>query len=340
MQLVSRRGPDLNPSSEAALHGAIEQAVGLLRWNRDYSRALKLLADLRSAIPLLALRYDLDDAALLIAQGDVEAGLENMRRMIDSDPGNLFIRSALGVEFIGLGRYDEAEESLQAASALNGIAASDRAQVYWLLFDLYRRKPQLDRAEEAWLAACRLDPALTIHRPKVIRAFIYWRHFQRAAEYIRQDTNEARASFFTGLSEFNGGRPGNGIRMWRMLVDNPFPGIEDCPDEYAEACLYLNQPRKAVDILRPLVDKGEIGIWRLLLLGLAYALIVDVASAKHFLNISLRLADTARPRESRNGAGNQVIHGGPARVTYGQIITATDLQAELDAFFIPLPQQH
>ena len=337
LQVVRTDASTLTPSVETELYEAVAQTLQLLRWSRDYGRALSLLERLSSAAPSTAQAFDLDMAMLTIANGDVEAGLEKLRRMIDDDPDNIYLRGALGAELIGIGRYNEAEAKLRAAAALETAHASDRAQIYGLLFDLYHRKPDVDRAEEAWIAGCELDPALSERRLDVIRMFIYWRHFGRAMDYIRRESNTARQYFYAGLCEFSTGRPPNVVKPWRLLADRRVEAVRDCPDEYAEACLYLNEPRKALDVLRPLVDAGDVAIWRVLLLGLAYALTVDLSSAKHFLDISLRLADSARPRESRRGTGSQIIHSGTARETYGKIITATDLRAELDVFFIPLP---
>lgn len=326
----------LTPAIELQLHGGIEQSLHLLRWNREYSRALNLLEGLHDAFPDLAQRYDVDAAMFRIARGDIDDGIGRLREMIDADPDNIYLRIALGAELIGLNRYDEAERSLRTATVLDTAPAVERAQACWLLFDLYRRKPDVNQADDVWQAACKLDPMLTANRTQVIRSFIYWGSFERAAHYLRQETNEARRHFYGGLGEFSSGRSAVAMKVWRALANRQIDGIEGCPDEYAEACLYLNEPRKALESLRPLVDEGHISVWRLILLGLAYALVVDIPSAKHFLNISLRLADTARPRETRPGTGDQIIHGGPARETYGRIITATDLRAELDVFFIPL----
>jgi tetratricopeptide (TPR) repeat protein len=295
------------------------------------------LEQLRIAAPEVAKVFELDEATLTIASGMIEAGLSNLKHMIDTSPDNIYIRAALAAELISLGRYHEAEATLQAALALQDTLPVDRAEIYGLLFHLYRRTPDIDRAESAWVESCALDPTRTERRSEVIRMFIYWQYFERAINCIRQETNIGRQYFYSGLCEFHIGRAPTAIKAWSRLADWRVEEVSDSPDEYAETCLYLNRPRNAIAVLRPLIDAGQINVWRLFLLGLAYALMIDLARAKHFLDISLRLADAARPRESRSGTGSQIIHGGSARETYGRMITATDLRAELDAFFIPLP---
>jgi Flp pilus assembly protein TadD len=109
---------DLTPKVEPDLRAAVEQTRRLLQWKREYRRALDLLDSLRCAVPALAHRFDPDAASLVIAQGDEAEGVAEFKRLIGADPNDIYLRSALGAELIGIGRYDEAEQTLRAAASL------------------------------------------------------------------------------------------------------------------------------------------------------------------------------------------------------------------------------
>ena len=159
-------------------------------------------------------------------------------------------------------------------------------------------------------------------------------------ELLKEDDNETRRYFYLGLIEWRGGGQGYyGLAKdyWRRVADQETAGLRACPDEYAEACLYMGRPRQALDTLRPLTAKRDVNPWRLMLSGLAYALLSDLPRAKQSLDAALRLADSCRPRQTRPGTGKQRILNQQARIAYGGIITGTDLRAHLDVYFIPLP---
>ncbi len=318
---------------------AIERSVQLLEWQQDYQSALMLLEKASQDDPEFGEEHVLDRAQLLVRAGALSEGIDLLKSVVDSDSGNAWGWLALGATYVDLARYEEAEPCLDRAVEL-ALDEAQRAESHWLRFELSRRRRDAEKAVAAWESACNSDAGFEARRPAVCRALIEMRHFDLAGACLEHEPNEARRAFYRGLIEYAGGGAGYyrfGEMVWQQIAERAVGGTEQCPDEYAEACLYLGRPRDALRIVEPLVQADDASVHRLVLMGLAQALLGDLGRATTALSAAVRLADGQWPRQTRAGTGSQRILSQQARIMYGDIVKGKDLRAELDRYFIPLP---
>lgn len=132
-----------------ALHGART----VVR-NRDWLSEERLfLHDL--AISPTSAKVQHNAGTILVAQGDVEAGLEHLRKAIEIDPDHGGAYAAIGHALLQLGREQEAIDAYEAAIRL---PLKDASPLNNLGFLLVERGIDLPRGVELLKAAVQLEP--------------------------------------------------------------------------------------------------------------------------------------------------------------------------------------
>jgi tetratricopeptide (TPR) repeat protein len=325
-----------HPDLRALLDDAGQQVVQLLRWERAYERAIALQERLATVFTERALALRMHAANLRIEGGQEKAGLEDLREIAEADLGNIWGWMTLGTAYQWLGRDPEAEECLRRAASLQDGDPRDRALAYRYLFDLFGIQNRIHEAVDTWEEMCSLDPTLRATLPELCRVLIHWRYFQTAQNYLKLDRLKLRRLFFSGLIDASAGAVAQALKTWGQVAGHDPQELQEGHDEFAEACVRVILPRRALDLLEPMIQRGEVHHRRLIVAGLAYAQLRVLNRATGTLDVALRLADLERPRRTRPG-GRQRILDSRARVLYGQVRIDPDVREQLDRYFIPMP---
>jgi tetratricopeptide (TPR) repeat protein len=104
----------------------------------NYAKAVKTLQPMEAslrAVPLRAFAY----AESMVKTGDFQNGLEWLRTLVQTDPGNAIFHRALGEGYASSGDYPKAEEELRTAIALNPADAEAKYALALSLIALGRR---------------------------------------------------------------------------------------------------------------------------------------------------------------------------------------------------------
>jgi len=339
-RLVSRllrRKPDaLERRAElrALLDSAAPELVELLRWEKRYDQAIELQERLVALYPERALALRLHAANLKLEGGQREEGLHELREIAEADPQNIWGWIALGSGYLWLEQYEQAEEFLRRAAVLETADNEDRASAWKALFELYDVQQRVQEAIDAWEQACRLDPGLRSTLPELCAMLIYQGHYPAAAEYTQQVDSRPRQLFCTGLLHSAYMRVTEAGRAWTEMMEYGPGRDQGGYDEYAEASIRILLPARGLELIEPLIQRGEVNYRRLLIAGLAYAQQRIINRATGTLDVALRMADLQRPRRTRSGGGRRIFDE-RARILYGQIRLDPDVRRKLDRYFIP-----
>jgi len=339
-RLVSRllgRKPAIlqkRPELLALLADAASELIEILRWEGDYGPAIALQERLLPLFPDRAQALRLHAANLKLEAGQREAGLDELREIAEADPQNIWGWIALGSGYLWLQRYQESEEFLRRAATLEGAATDDRALAWKLLFDLYDVQARVQEAVDAWEQAYHLDPELRSTLPELCAAVIDHGHYPIAEEYIRQVDSRPRRLYCMGLLHTATIQVTEAGRAWTELLEAGPAQSQEGYDEYAEAAVRALLPARGLEVIEPLIQRGEVNYRRLLIAGLAYAQQRIINRATGTLDVALRMADLQRPRRTRSGAGRRIFDE-RARILYGQIRLDPDVRRMLERYFIP-----
>jgi len=322
------------PELLTLLADASSELIEILRWEGDYGQAIELQERLLPLFPDRAQALRLHAANLKLEAGQREEGLRELREIAEADPQNIWGWIALGSGCLWLQKYEQSEDSLRRAAALEEAAAEDRALVWKLLFDVYDVQARVQEAIAAWEQACHLDPGLRSTLPELCAAVIYHAHYPTAEEYIRQVDSGPRRLFCLGLLRTATLQVVEAGRAWTELLEYGPAQNQEGYDEYAEASVRALLPARGLELIEPLIQRGEVNYRRLLIAGLAYAQQRIVNRATGTLDVALRMADLQRPRRTRSGGGRRIFDE-RARILYGQIRLDPDVRRKLDRYFIP-----
>jgi len=328
------------PALAAQLESASSELVDSLRWLRQFDKAIALQDRLVEYLPDTAPVLQVGSANLRIESGQIEEGLAQLEALAAAGEDNFWFQLSLGLGYLYAERLDPAGEVLRRAAGLAHARKVDRALAQQYLFKLYDIQGKPEEALAAWREACRLDSKLRAGMlPAVIRMLIYWHKFSLASDHIFMESHPVRSEFYRGLL-FNAlVQRKMAEASWKWVADENDPsGLQEGQDEYAEACVRLNMPDKAIQALQPLVDAGQTGYFRVVILGLAYAQRRDYTRALWFTESALRLGDMERPRRTMPAPQGRIldIH---ARLLYAQSPVDHDIRLRLERYFSPVKKQ-
>jgi len=340
-QLVQRL-MDLGPESiqgqtELArlLDNASRQLVDALRWEREYERAISLQDRLIPFFPKESSTIRMGAANLRIEAGQEEQGILQLQELVQQDPDNFWTWINLGAAYLWLERYREAEDVLKKAAGLTHERKLNRAMAYKYLFALYTIQEQIDPAIAAWREVCRLDPKQKEMASEIYHWLAYAHQFEEMQKLLNVETHRQKILFYKGYYAIKQGNFLEANRQWKMLIVDFEPDqVKGAEDEYAEACVHLLNPTRAIMTIEPLVNKGQMNYFRIVILGLAWAQKRALERARWYLNMALRLGDLDRPRRTRLAPQGRIldIH---ARMLYAGIVIDQDIRQALDSYFLP-----
>jgi tetratricopeptide (TPR) repeat protein len=324
------------PGLADQLERAAGELVDALRWNRQYEPAIDLQERLVAFLPGSSQALRLGAANLRVEAGQAEEGLAQLQALAETDADNFWYPLSLALAFLYLERLDEAEPVLRRAAGMAHVRKIDRALAQQYLFKLYDHQGKTEEALAAWREASRLDQSLRGDLlPAVCRMLIYWHAFSEASRHLGMEGNPARRQFYRGLLLHALRQPGEAVEAWREVTTaTDLARLKEGQDEYAEACVRLGAPEGAITALGPLVDAGQPGYIRMVLLGLAWAQRRDLSRARWFLEAALRLGDLERPRRTMPAPQGRIldIH---ARLLYAESPLDPGVRRGLERYFTP-----
>lgn len=326
--------------AQAGQTDLLERASGALletlRWDRQYAKAIALQDRLVEYLPETAEALRVGAANLRIENGQAEEGLAQLEALAAAGADNFWLQLSLGLGYLFVERLDAAGEVIQRAAGLAHVRKVDRALAYQYLFKTLDLQGKPEEALAAWREAGRLDRKLRADLPAVIRMLIYWHKFSMASDHILMENDPIRSEFYRGLLFSVLHQPKMSSTSWQWVVDEHDPaGLKESHDEYAEACVRMRQPDKAIAALQPLVDAGQTGYFRGVVLGLAYAQRRDLARAAWFVETAVRLGDMERPRRTMAAPQGRILDM-HARLLYAQTQIDQDIRLRLERYFSPV----
>lgn len=328
--------PDLIMQDEQTRHilwNAAQEWTGMQRWRGNYPEAIQKLTQLAPFFPDEAAAIRTSIAIFQIEAGQGDTGMNELLALANSDPENIWSWISLAANELWLERNELAEQHLKKALSLTASEAFGLATAHKLLFDLYGRQNRIAESVQAWQESNRLDPTARATVPAVVRMLMYWRQFGMAEPFIAQEPVEIKRAFYRDLIQFEDLSSSEGLWEWVMDLDPD--SLEDGQDEFAEGCIRAYQPTKALAVIEPLTQKGEITRQRMLLSGIAWAQKRMLKRAKWALDQALRMAELERPRASRpDGVGGSILDA-TSRMLFGDAVMHGDIRAELNRYFIP-----
>jgi tetratricopeptide (TPR) repeat protein len=322
------------PDLRSLLADAGGEFVAILRWEGMYDRAIGVqerlveIYDEREA----ALRMHL--ANLRIEGGDHAAGLLELREMAEMDPANIWGWIALATAYLWAEHEREAEETLRRAADMEQADDLDRAWACKVLFDLFGMQKRVHEAIEMWERMCQLDPALRATLPELYSMLIYRRHFEPAQKYLRLERSELRRIYYGGLIDFKNNLMPMAMQAWSQVLEFKPDELTEGHDEFASAGVRVLRPSLALEVLEPMLERGEVTHPRLVVAGLAWAQKRVLNRAQSALDVALRTADLERPRRTRPGGERRILDA-RARILYAEVRLDRDIRQQLDRYFIP-----
>jgi tetratricopeptide (TPR) repeat protein len=322
------------PDLSGLLADAANELTNILRWEKRYDEALLQVERLIDLFPERSPALRTLAANLKIEGGRQQEGIKDLSELAQSDRENIWGWITLGTAHLWTEQYDEGETVLLQAARMEGADNADRALALKYLVDLYGLQKRVHQAVDTWEEACQLDPELRSTLPDLVATLIHLRYLRTAEDYIKLERCRLRRLFYEGLLNFSNGLVPQAAQLWNQVVKYDPETLAEGHDEYAEACVRLLLPSQALGLLEPLIERGDVNHWRLIIAGLAYAQQRIINHAKGTLNVALRMADLEQPRRTRP-AGTRRILDARARIFYAQVRIDDDVRQELDGYFIP-----
>jgi tetratricopeptide (TPR) repeat protein len=306
---ILQRRPELG---EMDLQASLE-LTELLRSQGRFAEAHQVLSKLASKHPDRASGWRRDLASLLVAKGEAQEGLAELRALAEEDAQNHEGWIALGREARIEGRLRESEEALDHAqrvlpsrAAVDQASATSRgqeaqAEVHFERFLLFKDMGRLDDAMAAWEQAVAHDPTRADTVRDLYTALTDAGRYSDAQRYVERDRNPLCAGFQRGLIAQMTGKPIVAREEWQgvaALDPEEFSNGQDC---WVEAVLRLGDPEPAIEILGQLLRTSQSSRTpRLLTLsGIAWAMQGDADLAPTLFQQSLNSLRRRRPPKQK-----------------------------------------
>ena len=289
------RRPDLG---QMHLQAGTELAE-MLRLEARYAEAYEVRARLLDRHPDLAEEWRQENAVLRIAKGDVDAGLAELKCLVEEEPDDAGGWLVLGRESRIEGRFSDSEAALdRALKAADGDDQSIAADVHFQRFLLYRDMGRLDDAAAAWEQVVEVDSARSATVRQVYTMYTTAGRYTAAKRYLALDDNPLQAGLQQGLiAELTGNRT-QAEEAWRKVADldpNAFEHGQDC---WVEAVLRLKDQDRALEQLQTMLAQ-DLTPRLLILSGVGWAMRGDRELASMLLQQAINLLRRQRPSKQK-----------------------------------------
>jgi tetratricopeptide (TPR) repeat protein len=313
------------PELDEILVLSVAGLVAALRRLERYDEALALYDRLIAFTPLTSQTQSMwmrERAITRIIKGEKEEGLDELRALAVTATGDIDTWLALGLESVGLGHYDEAEEHLRRAIDLGG--ESDRvALAYWALFTTYRETGRLEEALATWeQLSSTLEPYRDYWEPPC-RMLIEAGDLARAREYVKREGNRLRGGLVRGLLAQAEGNEKQAFREWQQVNRQDPYDYRVGFNAWAEATLRLGKAEETLDVLGYLASEKP-SPRRFFLLAIAEANIGHADHAERALRDAVHAAHDFSRRPGLSKADWQL---------FDELVSDAALKAKLRSSF-------
>jgi len=264
----------------------------------DYEQAIKYYEIVTEIDPEQRLEYQRAIAQMKIDQGQVEAGLDELRALAVSNAGHADPWLWLGVEMWAQGNNEEAITNLKRAAEMPDVDPQINSAAYSYLHDVYREENRLEEAETAWQQAWQVMEMKIEDISPLYQ--MYWDadDLEKARSWLSQEKNPLREGFYRGLFFQAEGAEKRAQSAWRKTAAlNPLEHNEG-HEAWAEAALRIDYPaERIVYALGEINSRNLINIRGLLLLAVALVRIGQLNGAESALQNAVDINRRARPRK-------------------------------------------
>ncbi|MBN1582523.1 MAG: hypothetical protein JXA89_17575 [Anaerolineae bacterium] len=234
-----------NPDRQALLMNAWDLWVEMLRWEERFQEARQVCEHLFSKRPdLVAAQTRI--WMLTIEMGEVQAGLEGLRRLLDEHQ-DFDAQVVLGIEYRRLQQYQQAEACFKMALSI-AQSNEEAATAYEELVRLYQETARVESVLEAWSMCVVLDPERIEGACEVYRWLIECGEFEKAKAFLQRETNDIRSLFYRGLIDWQSGRQGEAKMKWQAVLDINVDENELAVAEWMEAALRFGKPDAVLEL--------------------------------------------------------------------------------------------
>jgi tetratricopeptide (TPR) repeat protein len=275
------------------------ELAAVLRFEGRFAEAIEVEEVLLETHPDQANVWRTDLARLRLAKGEVEAGLAELRTLVEENPDDPALRIILGRETCIEGRFAESQATLDQALALGrGGDEKALAAIHYERFRLFREMGRLDDAIAAWEEAVRSDSGWSDTVRDVYQMLTDAGRYSEARRYVDRDRNALQAGYHRGLITLLTGSPAEAKREWQKVAALDPAQFEYGHDAWVESVLRLGDPIPALEWLQESLP--QIGTPRLLILsGIGWAMHQDREVASVLFQQAINLLRRARPPKQK-----------------------------------------
>ena len=328
VELVDRR-PRLKELKIISLR-SLGDIAGL---NNNYDQAITYYQQALALDPDQALQYQRAIAQSKIDQGEVEAGLDELRVLAVTNAGLAEPWLWLGIELWSQGNNQEAVESLKRAAEMPpGQDAQTQSAAYSYLHDVYREEDNLEAATDAWEQAWKIGGGEIEDVSPLYQMYFEAGDLAQARSWLAKEKNPLRAGFYRGLFAQAEGADKKAQSAWQKTTQlNPLEQT-DGHEAWAEAALRANMPPDAVSYIMQEVNARNLGNIRgAILLAVALVRAGRLDGAEAALKGALDISRRARPPQEQLSAGLWEL--------FAELVTDEAAKAQFRDYFAPEPAE-
>jgi tetratricopeptide (TPR) repeat protein len=266
------------PELQNTLITAWNSAITFLRWEKQYDRAIALCESVLDRLPEPgAARRRV--ASLTIEKGGIDGGLARFRQEVEESPSaGAWIELAL--EYLALERFEDAKPCYDAALSL-AKSNEEAALANVGLFQVYRETGRAEEALSAWNMAAVLSPDIGEQPREVVTWLIERGDLDRAREYLKNESDQVRHAFYTGLLHWEAGEHERARREWREVLKIDVDPQESDIETWILAALRLGEPKRAIELEQGMMEPGLVApVVLAVTLGIAHAMVDEIAEAQ------------------------------------------------------------
>jgi tetratricopeptide (TPR) repeat protein len=257
-----------------------------------------------------------DIAEIMIYNGEVSEGISLLHKLAEEDTDDIWCWIALGRNYVDIKDYTKAEEYLKIAIELGEKQEEEYdddeyeedeyddedddydedndeddyddeenddsiGTAYIHLFDVYRATDRIEEAIKAWEIASEYSDLYKFHVTKLCDMLIEKKEFQRAEQFIDEIQSSVERNYYFGKLFFMQGNEEKALYHWNAVLKK-----SDDRDKYiwAEVALRLGKHKLVIRELSSFLKREPRNALCKVLLSLAYAINMNMKSAKEVLN--------------------------------------------------------
>jgi len=285
-----------------AMIEVVEMIVNELR-RKNPKLAIEVLQRAVIIDPDYAPSWRRDIAEIMIYNGEVSEGISLLHKLAEEDPDDIWCWIALGRNYVDIKDYAKAEEYLKIAIELGEKQEEEYEDddyddeyeedeyddeenddsigtAYTHLFDAYRATDRIEEAIKAWEKASDYSELYKSHVTSVCDMLIEKNEFQRAEQFIDKIQSSVERNYYFGKLFFIQGNEEKSLYHWNAVLRK---SDDQYKNRWAEVALRLGKRKLVIQELRSYLKQNPRNAFCKVLLSLAYAIKMDMKSAREAL---------------------------------------------------------